>query len=60
MALNITYTAWAILFTVLILKDFSVLNPLTIICAVVVVLCGILAATDIKKLFTEKQKAVRK
>ena len=51
MALNITYTAWAIIFTVLIVRDYSVLNPLTLICASVVVVCGILSATDLKKLF---------
>ena len=44
MTLNITYTAWAILFTVLIVGDMSVLNPLTLICATVVVVCGILSA----------------
>lgn len=54
MALNITYTAWAIVFSVLILKDKSMLNPLTIGCAAVVVICGIFAATDIKKLFKAK------
>lgn len=51
MALNITYTAWAILLTVVIMKDTSVLNPLTVICAAVVVVCGILAACDLKMLF---------
>ena len=55
MALNITYTAWAIVFTVIILRDFSIFNPLTILCAVVVVICGLFAATDIKALFA-KQK----
>ena len=55
MALNITYTAWAIVFTVLIVKDYSVLNPLTLICASVVVVCGILSATDLKKLFSKKK-----
>ena len=50
MALNITYTAWSILFSVIILRSFSVLEPLTIVCALVIVVCGILAATDIKKL----------
>lgn len=54
MALNITYTAWAILFTVILLKDTSVLNPLTLICAGIVVICGILAATDFKTLFSGK------
>ena len=53
MALNITYTAWAMVFT-LMLGDLSVLNPLTIICAFVIVVCGILSATDVKKLFMKK------
>lgn len=51
MALNISYTAWAIVFSVIILRDYSVLNPLTIICAAIVVICGIFATTDMKKLF---------
>ncbi len=54
MALNITYTAWAIAFTVIICRDFRVLNPFTLCCAAVVVLCGILAATDIKQLFAKQ------
>ena len=54
MALNITYTAWAIAFTVVILRDFSVINPITLICAAVVVICGIFAATDFKELFKSK------
>lgn len=56
MALNITYTAWSILFTVIIIKDYTVLNPLTLICAGVVVICGIFAATDFKLLFTKANK----
>ena len=56
MALNITYTAWAIVFTVIILQDFSVLNPLTLVCAGVVVVCGIFAATDFKALFHKRKK----
>lgn len=56
MALNITYTAWAIAFTVIILKDFSVLNPFTLFCAAVVVVCGIFAATDMKTLFAKRKK----
>ena len=50
MALNITYTAWAILFTVILLRDFSVLNPMTLICSAVIVVCGICSATDLKQL----------
>ena len=56
MSLNITYTAWAIVFTVVILQDFSVLNPLTLICGGIVVLCGIFAATDLKKLFHSRSR----
>lgn len=56
MALNVTYTAWAILFTVLILRDMSVLSPLTVICAIVVLVCGIFAATDFKNILTKKAK----
>ncbi len=56
MALNITYTAWAILFTVVLLRDFSVLNTVTVVCAVTVVVCGIFAATDFKELFERAYK----
>lgn len=54
MGLNITYTAWAILFTVVLLQDYSDLNPLTICCAVIVVICGIFAASDFNTLFKQK------
>ncbi|MBQ7901235.1 MAG: DMT family transporter [Clostridia bacterium] len=52
MGLNITYTAWAIFFTVIILRDCGVLNVLTVSCAVVVVVCGLFAATDFKEIFS--------
>ncbi len=55
MALNVTYTAWAIIFTVLILRDTSVLTPVTIICALVVLVCGIFAAADFKEIFKKNQ-----
>lgn len=54
MALNVSYGAWSILFTVLILRDTSVLTPVTIICSVIVIVCGILAAADFKELFSKK------
>ncbi len=56
MALNITYTAWAIIFTVAIFGDFSLLNPLTLGCAAVIVIFGILAATDFKELFSKAKQ----
>lgn len=55
MALNITYTAWAILFTVVLLGDLSVLNPMTLTFAPMIVICGFFAATDIKQLFKKKR-----
>ena len=51
MALNITYTAWAIAFTVLLYRDTGILEARTLICAAVVVICGILAAADFRELF---------
>lgn len=54
MALNITYTAWSVLFGVILTKDTTVLNPLTLICSAVVVVCGIFSAADIKSLFCKK------
>ena len=50
MALDVTYAAWSIFFTVVILRDFSVLSPLTVGCALIVIVCGILAAADFKEL----------
>lgn len=50
MALNVTYSAWAIVFTVLILRDTSVLTVSTIACSIVVLVCGIFAAADFKVL----------
>ena len=54
MALNITYTAWAIILTVILFRDMRILNPLTILCTLAVVICGILAACDLTKLFCKK------
>ncbi len=55
MALNVTYTAWAIVFTATIFRDTSVLSPLTIICAAVVLVCGIFAAADFKEILSKKK-----
>lgn len=54
MALNVTYSAWAMVFTVLLLKDTSVISPLTVLCTIVVLLCGIFAAADFKEIFKKK------
>ncbi len=55
MALDVTYAAWSIFFTVVILRDFSVLSPLTVGCALIVIVCGVLAAADFKELKKKKQ-----
>lgn len=57
MALNITYVAWSIILSLIILRDTSVLNPLTIISAVVVLVCGLFAAVDVKTLFKKKDES---
>ena len=55
MALNITYSAWAIVFTVILTRDMSVINPLTVGCTVVVIISGILAAADFRELFSKSK-----
>ena len=50
MALNITYSAWAVVFSVIFLGNYSLLNPITIICTIAVLVFGILAGADYKDL----------
>lgn len=50
MALNISYSAWAVIFSIIFLKDYSLLNPVTIICTLAVLIFGILSAADFKDL----------
>lgn len=57
MSLNITYTAWAVFFSLLFFKDFSLLNVTTIGCGVVIVVCGILASADFNALFGKEEEA---
>ena len=63
MALNITYTAWAIIFALIydvvrhvIDSTYEIGYPsaLTIVCAVVVLVCSIFAAADFKEIFKKK------
>lgn len=56
MGLNITYTAWAMFFSVVLLHNYDVLNFKTMGCAAVVVICGVLAAADFKELFAAENK----
>ncbi len=55
MALNVTYCAWAIVFTVLILRDTSVLTVTTIMCSIIVLVCGIFAAADFKEILKKNK-----
>ena len=56
MALDVSYGAWAVIFTVILLRDFSGLNLATIICVFIVVVCSILVAADYKEVFGRKNK----
>jgi hypothetical protein len=40
-----------VVFSVVFFQDTSLLNPVTILCTLVVLVCGILAAADYKSLF---------
>ncbi len=60
MALNITYSAWAVIISVIFLQDFSLLNPITITCTIGVLVFGILAGADSKELFKRKSEPVKK
>ncbi len=54
MALNITYSAWAVIFSVVFLGARNLLNPVTILCTCVVLVFGILAGADFKDLVGKK------
>ena len=51
MALNVSYSAWAVVFAVIFLQSRGLLNPVTILCTLSVLIFGILAAADYKDLF---------
>jgi len=50
MALNITYSAWAVIISIIFFKDYSLLNPITILSTLAVLVFGIMAAADFKDL----------
>lgn len=54
MALNITYSAWAVVISIVFLQDTSLLNPVTILCTVAVLVFGILAGADYKELVAKE------
>lgn len=51
MALNITYVVWAMLFTVICLRDMSAISFVSVSCALLVMVGSIFSAADIRKLF---------
>lgn len=54
MGLNITYTAWAVLFSLILLKDTTILNLPSLLFSILIVVCGIFTAIDIVALFKKK------
>ena len=50
MGLNITYTAWAMFFSVILIREYGILNFKTISCGIMIVVFGVLAAVDFKDL----------
>ncbi len=54
MALNITYSAWAVVFTSIIALQLPSLA--VILCTIVVLVCGIFAAADFKEIFKKKSE----
>lgn len=49
MALDSTYSAFAFIISIIFLKEYELINPLTIICALVVIVFAILAGNDFNK-----------
>lgn len=56
MVLNITYSAWAVIITIIFLRDYSLLNPITIICTIAVLVFGVLAGADYRDLIRKGSK----
>lgn len=48
--INITYSAWAVVFSVIFFQDMSLLNPVTTVCTIAVLVFAILAGGDYKEL----------
>ena len=59
MALNVTYSAWSVVFGVIFLRDYSLLNSITIICTIVVLIFSTLAGADYKELINKKSSYVK-
>ena len=53
MGLNVTYGAWAVIFTAIITKTMP--SGIAIACTIVVLLCSVFAAADVKELFKKSK-----
>ncbi len=53
MGLNVTYGAWALIFTAIITKTMP--SGIAIVCAVVVLVCSVFAAADFKEIFKKSK-----
>ncbi len=51
MALNISYTAWSVIFSIFIFKNSGQFNIQSILFSIIIVVCGILSTVDFKKKF---------
>ena len=56
MALNITYCAWAVVFSIVFFGKRELLEPVTLLCTAVVLCFGILAGADYHELFRRPKK----
>lgn len=56
MALNVSYSAWAVIIAIIALKNYELVNPITILCTLAVLVFGILAAADYKELFVKENE----
>lgn len=54
MALNIAYVVWAMLFTVIFLRDVSAISFVSVSCAILVMIGSTFAASDIRMLFKKR------
>ena len=56
MALDVTYSAWAMILTVVIFRDTSAVTPVSVLCCAVVLICSVLAAADFRELLPKRKK----
>ena len=56
MALDSTYCAWAVIFSILFLGRKELLSPVTLLCTAAVLCFGVLAAADFRELFGRKKQ----